>query len=237
MSAKVALGIYITLGLIAVGGISYLRYGEGSEVGVNEGYLEGNNSGYMSGFSDGFDAGQVKGYDMGFSEGEVEGREDGLEAGYENGFQEGQVAGLDQGFLEGNLSGNGLGYIAGLESGSSGYDVRDPAYEEALEFIEKDDTDKYHDENPDCSVLCLLDRIRRNSHEKGYMLYWVDVETRGSDGSLSFCGFNTTDQGFLFFSFTQDIFMDLEVGERCYDREVWAEPSFDDTITKINYIP
>jgi hypothetical protein len=237
MRAKVALGIYITLGLIAIGGISYLRYMEGNEVGLAEGYLKGNHSGNLSGFSDGFDAGQLDGYDEGFSMGEMEGREDGLRDGYEDGLHEGQVSGFDQGFLEGNLSGKSSGYLAGLESGSSGYNIRDPTYEEALEFIEKDDTDKYSEENPDCSVHSLLDRIRRNSYQKGYMLYWVDVETRGSKGSLSFCGFNTTDQGFLFFSFTQDIIMDLEVGEQCYDREVWVEPSFDDTITKIRYIP
>jgi hypothetical protein len=228
--------VLLLAGLLVVGGVCYYRYSSGSTLGYVGGYIEGNRTGYDSGYREGFYSGYEDGYDSGFEIGREEGFSDGYAIGYEEGFSDGEICGYEDGFNEGNFTGCTDGYKSGMSSGSSGYDLRDPTYEEALMFIESDDTDELYDSDTGISSYYLLDYIRRNAHNSGYRIFWVQVDTY-EGGIRYFCCFNTLDKGYLYFSFHYDLILEIEVGEPLYDRDIWVEPTYDDTVTEIEYIP
>jgi hypothetical protein len=74
----------------------------------------------------------VKGnYDLGY----VQGREVGYNEGNETGYQSGNNSGYSLGFSE--------GYVEGVIDGAgTGYNIRDPTYEEMVNFIATDKTDE-----------------------------------------------------------------------------------------------
>jgi len=229
--------IIILLGAVGVYGVWNMRYNSAYLQGVVDGNYDGNRTGMISGLEDGYQDGYDEGYDEGIEIGKSEGVVEGYDVGYSVGYSDGLAFGYGLGFDDGYSVGNSSGYIAGVDFGSSNCTVRDPTWDEVLKFIEADDTDSLF-ESGNYSSEFLLSYIKKNAYDKRYRLLWVNVRVLGlPEGRLWFCGFNTTNGGMLVFNHRHDIFLDLQVGELCFDREVWAEPSYDDTITKIEYTP
>lgn len=231
--------IIVLIGVIGVVGIWNYRYNLAYNVGQIDGYKEGNHTGTINGYSSGNINGSNDGYQTGFEKGKEKGKIDGYEIGYEEGYQNGENTGYDIGFNEGNSTGFIDGYYAGILSGSKGFNLRDPTFKEAIHFIQRDDTDKLAKSYLNYSNNYLLNCFKKNAYNQGFRCLWVTVETvgLGSNSRLSFCAFNTTDRGLITISIHEDIFIELVVGRPCFDRKVWEPPSYDDTITKIEFTP
>ncbi|UCD44640.1 MAG: hypothetical protein JSV27_11075 [Candidatus Bathyarchaeota archaeon] len=100
-------------------------------------------------------------------------------------------------YSQGSAAGYDEGYALGFQAGSGGgYNVRDPTYAEAMDFIEMDDTDSlgYRDDF-DCTRFAAA--FKQNAFEEGIRCYYVNVYFKGSTGH-SIVAFDTVDRGLIF---------------------------------------
>ena len=236
MKSNVIIYIIALFGLVSMVGIWNFRYNSAYDLSYVEGFNDGNQTGTSEGYSTGYEIGSQEGYNEGFETGKELGQVDGNLFGYQEGFSDGENEGYLSGYEHGEMRGLEYGYNIGIEAGSIGYPLRDPTYDEAVQFIENDDTNVLYG-STNYSNAYLLNNIKINAHHHGYRLLWVHVETVGSTGAFYFSAFNTTDNGLLVFSYEHDKFLELELWEPCFDREFWAEPPFDDRIAKIEFTP
>jgi len=90
--------------------------------------------------------------------------------------------------------------------------VRNPTYDEVLEFIEEDETDdvEYVEGEFECLEFCMM--FRNNAFKKGYISYTVWIDFEGQTFGHSIIGFNTTDRGMVYLDPQLDYFVDLGVG-------------------------
>lgn len=180
-----------------------LGYSDGNQSGYEHGYNDGNISGYQTGYSDG----NYSGYDLGYG--------DGLETGYDLGFYYGNISGYQTGFSDGNETGFADGYIQGVEDGAGrGYTVRDPTYQEAIDFVIWDKTDENeYSENYTC--LNFAAAFENNAFQAGYRCGFVYVKF--PEGAHAIVCFNTTDYGIAFIEPQTDEFVTLSIGEPYLD--------------------
>jgi len=131
-------------------------------------------------------------------------------------------------------SGYESGYAQGIDDGAgSGYNIRDPTYQEALQFIASDQTDKnQYDENTyNCHDYTA--NVKNNAFEGGYRSGYVYIEFR--EGVHALVAFDTVDQGMIYIEPQDDNIMTLTVGQPYWDRTLY-EVTYDDTIVRFTVI-
>lgn len=108
-------------------------------------------------------------------------------------------------------------------------ELRDPTYQEALQFIEIDQTDKnlYLDGEYTCTNFAT--DFRDNALKAGYKCGFVLVFS--SDWNHALNCFNTTDYGLIFVEPQEDEIVTLTVGKPYWDRTKYASPPYNDTVT------
>jgi len=247
-----AICVLLVIAPIVIGYGSYsLGFRNGSDSGYSQGHEVGYQLGYSGGYSQGNDTGYGNGYMIGFENGNSSGYESGYQIGYASGNSSGHTVGFSQGYSEGNLTGYGIGYQSGYSQGfqngnasgyqigylqgvkdgvGRGYNIRDPTYQEMLDFLTTDQTDK----NPynETSYVCwnFASDLMNNAFKAGYKCGWVHLAFPSSAHAID-C-FNTTDQGLVFVEPQRDDVVTLIIGQPYFDRTEYSPPSFDDTIVK-----
>jgi hypothetical protein len=201
--------------LIGAGGFAvyYVSYAWGDAAGYNRGYSRGQEVGYSSGEQDGYSSGYISG----------------KAEGYDEGYDLGQTDGYDE------------GYSLGLETGfGHGYTLRDPTYEEAVSFLKEDKTsdNEYNDDDYGVYVCSHFSRdVCNNAEAEGLRCAFVDL--RLAESGHAIVGFDTIDEGLVYFEPITDDRANPEVGERYYKCVVprpgyhYLPPDFDDTIMDI----
>jgi len=211
--------VLISLAIAAFAGaggyaVYYVSYAWGDASGYNRGYSVGRDVGYGAGEQDGYSQGYISGQ----------------EEGYDKGYDQGQVEGYDKGYDEGREAGFSDGYII----------VRDPTYEEAVAFMKEDETsdNEYIEDGYGVYVCSHFARDVCNQAEvEG--LRCAFVELRYAEGGHAIVGFDTLDEGMVYFDAMTDEVVKPEVGKRYYKcivpkpGYIYLAPFFDDTILDI----
>jgi len=149
----------------------------------------------------------------------------GYNIGSKASFNKGYDLGYAQGFQYGNLTGYELGYNSGylkgvIDGAGRGYTIRDPTYQEMLDFIRIDQTDK----NPynESSYYCFhfAADVKLNAFKAGYRCGFVYIE--GTTGAHAIVCFNTTDKGIIFIEPQTDEIAQVVVGEYYRTSETWV---------------
>ncbi len=212
------------------------RYNEGFATGDSQGYNRGLSAGQSSGFEQGYTAGYANGtadapkpsqtpdrYDEGYNAG--------VSSGKTQGYNEGVSAGKTQGYTEGY----NVGYINGTKDGAgSGYNIRNPTYQEIKAFLAADTTDlnTYNADNYTCYEYTR--DVCNNAFNQGYRA--GDVYIEFPDGAHALVCFQTVDHGLIFIEPQSDSEMTVVVGVHYWDRTVYSDPGYDDTIVKFGII-
>ena len=219
---------------------------EGQVVGYKWGYSVGYASGYTYGYSNGTKDGYKTGYSAGDSVGYGRGYNAGDLAGYNTGNTVGVATGYASGLKIGNTTGYGLGektgYTIGYQKGwtSTGFNIKDPTYQQMLTFIQNDKTDQK--DYVVGSYVChdFTSDVKRNAFNAGYRCFYVSIEMgefMPTSIGHALVAFNTTDSGIVYIEPQTDRIMHVKVGQPYWDRTIYQAPSYDDTVTKIELIP
>jgi len=179
-------------------------YSQGHVEGYLEGYDVGNETGYQIGYELGFSNGNMSGYDSGY--------DIGYEIAYEEAYNTGLLDGEEVGFASGYEQGYDNGYAVGLEDGAGhGYIIRDPTYQEALQFINDDRTDanQYDDETYTCYNFAA--DFEANAFRAGYRCGFVLLEWIDGYAHAMVC-FDTIDKGLIYIEPQDDEIVPLKVG-------------------------
>ncbi len=190
----------------------------GSAVLYGVAYGEGETAGYDSGYGSGYSTGQEAGYSSG--------RQDGYDEGHGLGKAEGYAGGYDEGFDEGVEA--GLGH---------GYSLRDPTYRQALDFLERDKTDRgeYIEDTYVCSHFAR--DVCNNAEVEGLRCAYVGLIY--PEGGHAIIALETIDRGLVYFDPQTDEKVNPVLGKPYYQCVVpregyyYEKPSFDDTIQDI----
>jgi hypothetical protein len=177
------------------------------------------------------------GYDNGYSSGQNVGYSEGREAGYDEGY----VSGEQDGYTEGYTTGKADGYDEGVDAGAGhGYTLKDPTYGQAVFFINVDRTNEneYIEGSYGVYVCSHFARdVCNNAEEEGIRCAYVEI--RYPDGGHAIIGFDTVDEGLVYFDAITDERVRPVIGDRyhqCIEAKegyYYEEPSFDDTIMDI----
>lgn len=197
-----------------------IGFSRGNETGYFAGYLDGNNTGYSLGYRAGFRDGEQNGYEQGFSAGYRLGYSNGFESGNATGFNFGYKFGYEEGYLQGVIDGAGRGFT-----------IRDPTYDEAIRFVNIDQTDKNEYIEGVYTCINFAADFKMNAFSAGYRCGLVYVEF--AQGAHALVCFNTTDRGLIFIEPQTDDIMRVEVGIRYWQDNGYLCP-WNDTI--IRYI-
>jgi hypothetical protein len=192
--------ILIIVGAMVAYGSHYFGYNIGSNDAYNKGYEIGQSQGYVDGNLSGYNLGHSEGYDEGF----LAGKESGYNMGYE------------------------IGYVQGVTDGAGrGYNIRDPTYQEALQFISSDQTDKNeYSENYTCDHFTA--DFKNNAFKAGFRCGYVSIHFPESAHAIV-C-FNTTDQSLIFIEPQYDDIVTLTTGQSYAVLNEYEVPDYDDTI-------
>jgi hypothetical protein len=125
--------------------------------------------------------------------------------------------------------------LAAMETDA--YNLHDPTFDEALDFLEADRTDdhEYIEDEYVCSHFAA--DVNNNAEREGIRCAMVDI--RFSSSSHAIIAFDTTDEGLVYFDPITDDRVRPVIGKRywhCIEPKpgyVYEEPSFDDTILDI----
>lgn len=108
------------------------------------------------------------------------------------------------------------GYVQGFKA--TGYNIKDPTYEEAVDFIRSDKTDKKRYVEGNYTCLNFSADFKNNAFEAGYRCGFVYVEFE--EGAHGIVCFNTTDKGLIFVEPQDDDIVKLVVGGYYWDHKV-----------------
>ena len=211
-----------------------ISYNMGYNKAYNSGYNIGFEEGYALGNATGFDSGHDMGYRSGYDFGNKTGYSEGYGIGYNIGYDEGYNVGYDDGYAAGYNTGYDEGYSKGYREGfaATGFIIRDPTYEEAIQFMYLDDTDK-HEYSENYTCLNFAADFKSNAFKAGYRCGFVRIEF--PDAAHAIVCFNTTDRGLIFIEPQYDDIVALAIGESYSSLNGYEGPaSYDDTI--IRYI-
>ena len=216
-------------------------FGVGGYVVYQTAYVTGEMAGYDSGYQTAYPIGQEVGHEEGYSSGKVDGYTEGYTSGRDTGYEEGYSSGEAEGYDEGYASGKSDGYKEGIEAGAGhGYALRDPTYQEAVDFLKEDKTDKneYIEGTYGVYVCSHFARDVCNAAEEQW-LRCAYVELRYIDGGHAIIAFDTIDEGMVFFSPQSDEIVKPVIGKEFYKciqakpGYYYEAPSYDDTIMDI----
>lgn len=221
------------------------RLAEGETVGCVDGFQRGNITGYQSGYDVGYDEGYSEGKIVGYRKGSEDGYNEGYSEGYSLGYPQGETDGISSGRAKGLSDGmlvwdKSQGYLKGIVEGAKDYTIRDPTYQEVLDFIRFDKTDQIPStESPYIlSYEGYYDHVssfKKNAFEAGYRCFWVNIKF--PDSSLTkLVAFNTTDKEVVFIDPETDKFVSFSIGKPYWDRTQY-NVAFDDTVISYDLIP
>jgi len=226
---NLALAFCVILVLSFTGYMSY-KYGYrlGYARGYEAGFTDGNIDGYQRGYSEGNETGYQTGYKAGYNYGYSHGYDEGYNLGYNNGYSKGYNDGNLTGYQIGYESGFDDGYLKGVEDGAGrGYTIRDPTFQEVLNFIRIDKTDRNkYSENYTC--INFAADVKNNAFKAGYRCGLVYI--RFPETAHTIVAFNTTDEGIVFIEPQFDDIVILEIGKSYSKLNGYREPPYDDTI-------
>lgn len=108
--------------------------------------------------------------------------------------------------------------------------LRDPAYQEVLQFVASDRTElnTYAEGSYACARFAA--DFKSNAVEAGYNCGYVFVIFPDSK-SHALNAFNTTDRGLVFIEPQSDAVMTLKIGQPYWDRANFSAPDYNDTVT------
>ena len=150
---------------------------------------------------------------------------------YNLGYNKGYPLGYDDGNLSGYEVGYDNGYVAGVTDGAGrGYKIRDPTYQEALQFTDSDQTDKnqYNEETYTCANFAA--DFKNNAFEGGYRCGYVVIEF--PETAHAIVCFNTTNRGLVFIEPQFDSAITLSIGQSYSDLNGYELSISDDTIAR-----
>ena len=130
------------------------------------------------------------------------------------------------------IRGQGVGYQYGVIAGvGSGYDLRDPTYQEMKQFLAQDRTNsnKYIEGEYTCSDFAA--DVNNNAEAQGFRCALVEVKY-SDDRGHALVAFQTVDKGLLFIEPQYDEQIKIEVGKSYTQLNGYEKPSFDDTIIR-----
>lgn len=212
--------------------------------GYKAGFRIGNSEGFVNGFSEGNASGYSAGYNIGFNngcdsvpvptkapdrynEGYISGVLAGKSQGYVEGFSAGKIAGFSSGY--------DAGYVNGTKDGTvAGYNIRDPTYAEMQDFITSDKTNLniYNLKTYNC--FCFTRDVLANAFNVGIKAGFVYIEF--PEIAHAIVAFNTVDKGLVFVEPQTDNIMTMSIGLHYWDRSIFKEPGYDDTIKSFTII-
>jgi len=106
--------------------------------------------------------------------------------------------------------------------------LRNPSYQEALDFVSRDGTDKLP-YNPELACAAFAKDFKTSANKAGWICGYVVVYF--PDGySHALNVFNATDRGLIFFEPQSDEVVSLTAGEPYWNRARYLAPSYDDTV-------
>lgn len=108
-------------------------------------------------------------------------------------------------------------------------ELRDPTYQETLQFIRSDLTDENEYKEGVYTCTNFATDFRNNALKTGYRCGYVLVFSPDWNHALN-C-FNTTDYGLIFVEPQDDEIITLTIGQPYWDRTKYASPSYNDTVT------
>ena len=122
-----------------------------------------------------------------------------------------EVANLEVEVIQSYYLGYDEGYAQGVEDGpESGWYIRDPTYDEAIAFINSDETDE-NEYTPDYVCYDFTADFDTNAFQMGYRCGFVYIEF--SDSAHAIACFNTTDSGLIYIEPQNDEIVDIAVGQ------------------------
>jgi len=114
------------------------------------------------------------------------------------------------------------GYVQGVIDGvGRGFNVRDPTYDETLQFIASDQTDKNDYDEDSYYCFHFTADVEKNAFKQGYRCGFVYMEFSLASAHAIVC-FNTTDQGLIFIEPQTDEIVNVAVGEFYECVEFWV---------------
>lgn len=120
------------------------------------------------------------------------------------------------------------GVFAGYAVNAGGYrNLRNPTYQEALEFVRSDQTDR-NEYNQTYTCFNFASDFVNNALKEGYRCAYVVIEFPGAEHAI--VAFNTVDKGLVFIEPQNDEPITLTVGQPYLGRTVvrfsinWAAP-------------
>jgi hypothetical protein len=174
-------------------------------------------------------------YNSGYDTGFAEGKNVGIQEGFTNGTQIGNQTGYAHGNQTGYTQGFSSGYLSGLIDGAgTGYTLRDPSYQEMLNFLNLDKTDENQYDANDYNCYDFTRDLCNNASAAGIRI--GDVYLEFLDSAHALVCFNTTDRGLVFVEPQTDQPVTLEIGQPYFDRTRFKTPEYDDTIVSYGII-
>ena len=126
------------------------------------------------------------------------------------------------------------GYIQGVTDGAGrGYNIRDPTYQEALQFIALDQTNK-NEYSETYTCFHFTADFEKNAFEARYRCGFVYIEF--PDGAHAIVCFNTTDHGLIFIEPQDDKIVTVNIGYPYWDRAIYEPPDYNDTVVSLMII-
>ena len=159
----------------------------------------------------------------------------GQDKGYHAGCEAGQQAGYSQGYNQGKDEGYQAGYKTGRESGlqeaTTGYNLRNPTYQEMKEFLAQDTTDSktYIKDEYNCTDFSA--RVNNNAEAQGIRCATVDIFYPEGYGH-TIVAFETADKGLIFIEPQFDHEVNLIIGESYSQTNNYTPAPRDDTIKR-----
>lgn len=219
MKGKIAVA-FVLIAIIATNIFFWnFIYSKDVQANYNSGLEQGKTTGYQNGHKDGYNAGIVEGN----------------QTGYQNGLNDGKTIGYTQGYNEGNSSGYANGFHQGMIDGvGTKFNIRDPTYQEMLNFIALDKTDEHPFDEDTYNCYDYTNAVCSNAFNAGY--HCGDVYVDFPDCAHALVCFNTTDRGLIFIEPQSDDIMTLIVGQHYWNRAIYKAPDYDDTIVRYGVI-
>lgn len=123
------------------------------------------------------------------------------------------------------------GYLQGLKEGAGkGYTLRDPTYEEVLDLLSKDKTDRNSYDPDEYTCMNYAADLKTGAFQAGYRCGYVELWFPVSSHALNV--FATVDRGLVFVEPQSDEIVKVIVGEHYWDQTKYMEPTYDDTIVR-----
>jgi len=126
------------------------------------------------------------------------------------------------------------GYIQGVKDGAGrGYNIRDPTYDEAIAFMNLDQTDE-NEYSESYTCFNFAADFENNAFQAGYRCGFVYVEF--VEGAHATVCFDTIDKGLIFIEVQEDDIVILTIGQPYWDRAKYEPPDYNDTVVSFTII-